>query len=186
MKRLEIGCGASPTPGFLHQDVTRQEGVYLDYQCNPYEIEDEGFDLILAAAVMEHLRFVEFERTLAHFLKILNVGGQVLFDVPDLKVWCRYYIDSCEGKPVPFEHHHILSTLYGWQRWEGDEHKSGWNDTELCRVIESLSYKTGEKTVYFSVEFGTPEIFKALGISRRRFDRPADAHIYVRLTKMIK
>ena len=97
IKKLEIGCGERPTPGFLHQDIIEQQGVSLDFICMPYEIKDKGFDLIIAIGVMEHLTFLEFEKTIENFLEIMNFEGEFLFDVPDLKKWCEYYIDSCNG-----------------------------------------------------------------------------------------
>lgn len=181
MKKLEIGCGGRPTEGFLHQDVTSVEGTKLDFECAPSEIPEKDFDLIIAVGVMEHLRFEEFEKTLEHFLEILNEGGRFLFDVPDLKVWCQYYIDSCEGKPVPFEHHHVLSTIYGWQRWSGDEHKSGWDEKNLTELIEKIKSEDGSR---FELKISTPEIFREIGIERNRFARVHDAHLYVELTKV--
>jgi len=179
-KRLEIGCGNRPTPGYLHQDIIEMEGVNLDFYCKPHEIDANGFDLIIALGAMEHLRFVEFGKTIEHFLKILNIGGHFLFDVPDLKVWCQYYVDSCEGKEVPFEHQHILNTIYGWHRWEGDEHKSGWSESQLNNLISSKKLNGA----YFRTDISTsPKIFKEYGFHRNRFDRPTDAHFYVKLTK---
>jgi len=179
MKKLEIGCGGRPTDGYLHQDVTVVDGVDLDYQCAPFEIPDKDFDLIIAIGVMEHLRFSEFEKTVKHFLSILNIEKSFLFDVPDLKTWCQYYIDSCDGKPVPFEHFHILNTIYGWQRWKGDEHKSGWSQNALKELIDSIQIDN----TCFEIEVCNPDIFKELGINRNRFDRVHDAHLYVKLTK---
>lgn len=182
MKKLEIGCGERPTEGFLHQDVTIVNNVTLDFQCAPFEIPDKDFDLIISVGVIEHLRFEEVKKTLTHFLNILKINGVFLFDVPDLKTWCQYYIDSCEDKNVPFEHHHILSTLYGWQRWEGDEHKSGWSKKTIEELVKSMV----DNKTYFDVEFLTPKIFKDIGVDRNRFNRPHDAHLYVKLTKRLE
>ncbi|MDR2648533.1 MAG: hypothetical protein LBB94_02290 [Clostridiales bacterium] len=180
LKRLEIGAGNAPVPGYLHQDIIEMAGVRLDYKCMPYEIPDNGFDLIIALGVMEHLRFDEFEKTIEHFLMILNIEGEFLFDVPNLKIWCQYYVDICAGKETPFDRRHVLRTIYGWQRWIGDEHKSGWDEKSLKRIIESKR----EGGLRFAVDIQTtPDIFKEIGISRNRFDRPQDAHLYVSLTK---
>jgi predicted SAM-dependent methyltransferase len=177
MKKLEIGCGDRPSPGFMHQDVInliKGDGEKLDFECLPWEICEKDFDLIIAVGVMEHLRFVEFEKTIEHFLKILSVNGQFLFDVPNLKIWCQYYIDSCNGKKTPCEHFHILNTLYGWQRWNGDEHKSGWDESKLHEIIAAKNY-CGTS---FKIEISdSAEIFKALGIKRNRFERPWDGAV---------
>lgn len=178
MKRLEIGCGSRPTEGFLHQDVA--DLPELDFRCQPYEILITNLDLIIAVGVMEHLRLWQFRQTLWHFLVILENAGKFLFDVPDFPIWCQYYLDSYRGLPTPFEHEHILSTIFGWHRWEGDEHHSGWSVNDLKQLIESIH----DDTYKFMVEFCTPAIFQDLGIERPRFSRSGDAHLYVSLTKV--
>lgn len=156
-------------------------GGKLDFVCPPWEICEKDFDLIIAVGVMEHLRFSEFDKTIDRFLEILNVNGQFLFDVPNLKIWCQYYVDSCNGKETPCEHFHILNTLYGWQRWNGDEHKSGWDELRLRELIATKKYDD----TFFQIEISNSAgVFKELGIMRNRFERPWDAHLYVCLTKL--
>ena len=82
-----------------------------------------------------------------------------------------------------FEHNHILATIYGWQRWKGDEHKSGWNEKTLKELICSKCNSEGHFDIYIS---DTPEIYRKLGLHRNRFDRKHDAHLYVKLKKVHK
>jgi predicted SAM-dependent methyltransferase len=192
MRKLEIGCADRPTPGFLHQDVFQHPGVHYDYICLPWEIEDAGFDVIIACGVMEHLRFDDFYKTISHFFSILNPFGIFYFDVPNLIEWCRYYIDNSNKCPTPFPRKHILRTLYGWQRWEGDEHKSGWSKYDLNDFISDFNNKIlppppeNDKYLYkFSINFEGPEIYTQFGISRGRFTNPLNAHLYIKLVKQL-
>ncbi len=176
LKKLEIGCGDRPTPGYLHQDVTTLPGVNLDFTCNPWEVtlQENSIDEILALGVMEHLRFKEVEKTLTHFRKILSPGGVFLFDVPDIRVWSEYLYNLTHGKEKelpPFEMgtQHVLNTFYGWQRWPGDEHKSAW-------TYESIRDKALEAG--FSNFKRDLDEFRKRGIERRRFNREWDAHVY--------
>jgi len=176
--KLELGCGQRPTPGYLHQDVTPQDGVQLDYACDPWEIdiEEDTLENVIALGVMEHLRFEDFDKTLRHIYSTLTEGGAFLFDVPDMKIWSEYLYNLTHGRQEdnPFEPEHIWSTMYGWQRWPGDEHKCGW-------VREGLLEKLGD--VGFSkIEEGV-KLFTSLGLERRRFGRPHDAHIYIKAIK---
>jgi len=176
--KLEIGCGRRPTEGYLHQDTAALRGVRLDFTCNPWEIplKENSLSEVLALAVMEHLRFSEFRSTLTHVYKLLRKRGIFLFDVPDMRVWSEYLYNLTHGqqRKNPFTPKHIWSTIYGWQRWPGDEHKCGWTREELVKLLR--------KTGFTKIEEGV-DMFISRGINRRRFFRPADAHIYVKATK---
>ena len=172
--RLELGSGQRPSPGYLHNDRNAFPGI--DLVCNPWEIDLEPGSLVevLALGVVEHLSYDEARLTFAKIHSLLAPGGEFLFDVPDIPVWCKYVHDWSEGRETPFPIEHLLATLYGWQRWPGDEHRSGWYQELVAREIADAGF-TG-------LEHGV-EIFTGRGIVRNRMSRPADAHIYCRATK---
>lgn len=173
-KKLELGAGERPTPGYLHQDVTQRPGVHLDFVCNPWELDlpEGSLTEVIALGQMEHLRFAEVAKTLAHLFLLLAPGGELAFDVPDMRVWSEYLFKLTHGRggENPFSSEHVWSTIYGWQRWPGDEHKSGWTEQSLVAAVEAAGFKA---------RVGGPEIFRSRGLDRRRFGRPADAHIYM-------
>lgn len=172
--RLEIGCGQRPTPGYIHNDMNPFPDVEL--VCSPWEIDlpSASLDEAMALGVIEHLTYAQVEQTLGHVHRLLRSGGVFYFDVPDLPVWCRYAVDHFEGRSTPFPIEHILSTLYGWQRWPGDEHKSGWYEAKLVALLDRVGFGTRR--------FGVDH-FRAHGIERNRMKNAADAHLYVVATK---
>lgn len=176
--KLEIGSGQKPTPGYLHQDISRQEGVKLDFLCNPWEIDLSPGSLseVVALGVVEHLRYEEVKKTLDHMNFLLKKGGSFLFDVPDMKVWSEYLYNTTHGKSEknPFSDEHVWATIYGWQRWPGDEHKSGWTDEKLSDLINNSGYSQIVKGV---------ENFTKRGFQRGRFTREGDAHLYFEAKK---
>lgn len=182
IKKLELGCGERPTPGYIHQDIVLLEGVKLDYCCKITELPetlDESFDEVIAVGVMEHLRRDEFIESVNRIYELLKTKGCFLFDVPDMKVWFQYVIDNMNGKETPFTPEHNLCTVYGWQRWDGDEHKWGYDEKLLADII--LNKTEFENVLIYKEEKYIG--FKERGIKRNRFDRPEDAHLYVRVDK---
>ena len=93
-----------------------------------------------------------------------------------MKVWSEYLYNVTHGQADknPFPEHHIWSTVYGWQRWPGDEHKSGWTEESIRAAVNQAGYSGIEEGV---------QIYISKGIERGRFTRPGDAHIYMRATK---
>ena len=176
--KLEMGCGGKPSGGYLHQDVTLVEGTDLDYLCNPWEVDisENKLSEVLALGVMEHIRYEDFRKTLRHMFKILKKGGEFLFDVPDMKVWSEYLYNLTHGQSEknPFPNEHIWATIYGWQRWPGDEHKSGWTKESLLREIKEAGFSGIVEGV---------EVYTSKGIKRGRFTREGDAHIYIKAIK---
>lgn len=176
--KLELGCGIKPTPDYLHQDITQQDGMVLDFICQPWEInlQDNSLKEVIALAMMEHLRFEEFNKTTKHIFNLLRPGGEFLFDVPDMKVWSEYLYNLTHEKQDlnPFPEKHIWATVYGWQRWQGDEHKSGWTRETLFKLLSDTGYSKIIEGV---------EIFTSRGIQRGRFTRLGDSHIYIKAIK---
>ena len=169
---LELGSGQRPQPGYVHTDVTECAGVKLD-QVSPawlLDYPDDHFSSVIALGVMEHLTYAQFEDTLDNVRRMLTPHGHFLFDVPDLCVWARYLADHAQGIETPFPLEHILSTIYGWQRWPGDEHQSGWTLNLLVDKLEAAGFK--------HLTFGV-DVFLSRGLERRRMTRPEDAHLYV-------
>lgn len=172
--KLEIGSGQRPTLGYLHNDVNAFEGIEI--VGNPWEIELESSSLreILALGVVEHLTYEQVRETFANVYRMLSPGGLFLFDVPDIPIWCQYVCDFFAGREIPFEIDHVFATLYGWQRWPGDEHKSGWYKSKLETYLLDAGFT--------SWSFGVEEMLNR-GHSRNRMARPHDAHLYVAVTK---
>lgn len=172
--KLELGSGQRPTDGYLHNDVNAFPGI--DVVCGAWEIDlpDASLDEVLALGVIEHLTYGQVALTFANVHRMLKSGGEFIFDVPDLEIWCAYLTWACANEKTPFSLEHILSTLYGWQRWPGDEHKSGWT----IPLLDEALLKAGFGQIQYGLKHVTDR-----GHHRNRMDRPTDAHIYVVATR---
>lgn len=178
--KVELGSGERPTPGYYHQDVTGRPRCALDFLGDPWDIPlpPGGVEEVLAVGVMEHLRFAEFHRTLAFVHTLLAPGGRFVFDVPDLAVWAGYLVRHATGygDKCPFSESQVIATLFGWQRWQGDEHKSGWTARTLAAAVEGAGFR-------YTIN-DDPIVMLERGLERRRFLRPdTDAHLYVEAVK---
>jgi predicted SAM-dependent methyltransferase len=176
--KLELGCGQRPTPGYLHQDITRQPGVTLDFHCPIWEVplKENSLSEIVAVGLMEHLRFAEIYQAMKHIHELLAPGGEFLLMSRILK--------------------HGANTLSHYARFAGEE--SVCQRTRLRHVL-GLAEMVGRRTQMRLVEedlvrhlgeIGFSQvieedyrIFLSRGITRDRFKNPADAHLYIRAVK---
>lgn len=187
--KLELGCGERPTEGYLHQDISNISGTVLDFNCQPYEISlpDDYLNEVIALGVMEHLTEEQFEKTVFHMINLLKKDGEFYFDVPDMKYWFKYAVDSMTGFETPFDRQHIENTILGWRRFPGDEHKSIWDEKKLRNTLTKIEMKfrkKREEMAFWTTIESSPELFKVLPVYRNRFSRwETDRHLYVRLIK---
>lgn len=168
--KLELGAGKRPTPGYEHCDLNPFEDIEYVAAAWDLDLPDESVQEVLALGLMEHLTYDQFEAVLANVHRMLQPGGRFFFDVPDLPVWAEYLVRSLRGESVPFDRNHIYHTIYGWQRWPGDEHHSGWDLTSLDEILATAGFA--------KIEYGVG-YFLRHGLYRDRFLRPKNAHIYV-------
>lgn len=172
--KIELGSGNRGTRGYIHTDLQPFPGI--DVVSVPWLLDypDNSVEEVLALAVIEHLTFGEAYDTFRNIHRMLQPGGAFVFDVPDYPIWCGYYLDLLNGDLCPLPLDHVRRTLFGWQRWPGDEHKSGWDGELLSEALNEAGYTTQQLGV---------QRFLDRGLYRRRFHRPEDAHLYVVATK---
>lgn len=171
--RLELGAGARPTRGYTHHDAF--PFPHIEHVGDPWmlELPTDSLDEVLAVAFIEHLTYDQARDTFRNVHRMLRPGGRFLFDVPDYPTWARYYLDLINGDPAPVTLEHARKTLFGWQRWPGDEHLYGWD----LPLLRDVLHDTGYREVLFGVG---PFIARCY---RQRFHRPLDAHLYVTAIK---
>ncbi len=178
--KLELGAGNRGTRGYVHHDAYQFPDI--DIVCKPWELPygDGEVEEVLALAFIEHLTYYEAVDTFREVHRILQPGGRFFFDVPDYPAWAGYYLrqfGSTSGEPytdIP-DLDHCRKTLFGWQRWPGDEHKYGWDLPHLTETLHSCGLNPNGDTK-------TVEAFQRRA-HRNRFDDPRDAHLYMICTK---
>lgn len=99
-KRLEIGCGNYPHPGYLHMDVRALPHVeyVCDFSKERLPFPDNDLDEIMSQHSIEHISWRKLPFVLGEWRRVLKPGGRVFFRTPDLEFICRTYL---EGRTTP-------------------------------------------------------------------------------------
>jgi GT2 family glycosyltransferase/ADP-heptose:LPS heptosyltransferase/predicted SAM-dependent methyltransferase len=106
LKKLEIGCGYNPQPGYIHMDVRQLPHVehICDFETSKLPFENNDLDEVLLNHVIEHISWRNLGFVFDEWFRALKPGGRVFLRTPDLEFIARTYL---EGKTTP--------------EWPGDE-----------------------------------------------------------------
>lgn len=100
LKKLEVGCGNFPQPGYIHLDVRKFDhvDVVCDFSKDRLPYPDNDLDEILSNHSIEHISWRLLPHVIKEWFRTLRPGGRVFFRTPDLEFICRTYL---EGKTTP-------------------------------------------------------------------------------------
>lgn len=92
-RKLEIGSGMNPHPGYEHMDIRADlphiEHVHDIYK--PLPFAEETFDEILSWSVIEHISWRNVREVISNWKNVLKPGGKLELWVPDLEYLCTMY-----------------------------------------------------------------------------------------------
>lgn len=169
--KLELGAGHRPTRGYKTNDLHAFPGIDYPGEAWMLDLPDKSLDEVLALGFVEHLTYFQALDTFRNIHRMLKPRGLFLFDVPDYPAWCAYYMRAMAGAAGPDDPSmdHIRRTLFGWQRWPGDEHKYGWDREHLSATLCQAGFTIHAYDM-------SPFVART---HRDRFHRKWDAHLYV-------
>ncbi len=95
LRKLQIGAGANPLPGWLATDLYPESNlvVWLD-AAKPFPIDDNTFDYVHSEHMIEHIPWHEGIQMLRECRRILKPRGKIRISTPDLKVLLGLYEDK--------------------------------------------------------------------------------------------
>lgn len=162
--KILVGAGSDAPAwaprGWTCNDVAEAakiyDGITIIGPCWSLGVPDGSVDEIMAKGMFEHLTYAEGIRSLIEWRRVLKVGGYVTIEVPDVEEYLRVYFDlkahpetaggagedaGAEGEPDDREacigpDRWLRRALWGWQRWPGDEHRSGWTESLFAHYIK--------------------------------------------------
>lgn len=169
-RRLHVGCGRSPIPGWINVDVQRLPGVdrVLDVRRGiPYR----DLAAIFAEHFLEHLTLEEALRFLVDAHEALGERGRIRLSTPNLDwVWATH--DPRGGAAEERRRRTLVANraFYGW------EHRFLWT----AALLEEALGATGFRAVSFHA-YGESEHEALRGLERhdRDGDSPELPHVLI-------
>ena len=160
-RKLEIGSGNRPLPGYEHLDID-PSCPDLDFCCSMDKIpvKNNTFDEIVSIHTLEHISWRKGLPTLVEWHRAMKPGGKVRIEVPNLRWICKAYLDN--GKDWyesfkglhPDERKHMRINKFDshtlWANFKlfsstanGDIHLAGYDKF----LLENMLIKAGFKSI---------------------------------------
>lgn len=98
VRRLNVGCGPYPRPGWINGDINPRCQYYIDASL-PLPLPSDSIDFIFSEHFVEHLTLSAFEHFLRESYRVLRAGGVIRIGTPDLGLLVRTYLQSGEDVP---------------------------------------------------------------------------------------
>ncbi|TAL40820.1 MAG: methyltransferase domain-containing protein [Salinibacterium sp.] len=177
--RILVGAGSDSAvwsaAGWICNDLESAAAIFPNIAivgpCWALPVADNSADEIMARGMVEHLTYHEVAQSLREWARVLKPGGFITFDVPDVDEYIREYLKMrsgenpergegasfAGGEPDDNEacfgiDRWLRRALYGWQRWPGDEHRSGWTEA-LVRFYVRKNFSTSLELRRMAISF---------------------------------
>lgn len=159
MRKLEIGSGNRPLPGYEHLDIDPNLPD-LDFVCSmdSIPVEDNTFDEIMSVHTIEHIGWRQGLTTLREWYRIMKPGAKVTVACPNLRFICKAYLENGKtwredfDKLNPDERKHLkVSGYHSHSLWanfkifssgaNGDEHMACYDSDLLGALLSDAGFK---------------------------------------------
>ena len=114
-RRLEIGSGEDPQPGYEHLDA-RPHLPDLDHLCDaggPLPIEDGTFIEVLSRSCLEHIPWRRAPEVLREWVRVLAPGGTLRLYLPDLEYIAGQYLSGRDDEHLHPSYRRAADELLG-------------------------------------------------------------------------
>lgn len=162
-KKLNLGCGNKPIPGFVNVDIFKGPIVDEVFEMTDIPYKDNTIAAISTEHALEHLPFDKVRPTVAEWFRALKPGGELLLKIPDLEWCCQEYINAPLHHPDYFKNKQWFKwTIYGIQKSQAGEpddaqfHKSGFSKGEISIILEDTGFVIDTLENYMG--WGTPSL----------------------------
>ncbi len=147
---LHLGAAGTRIPGLINCDLYDPGADRKVDATDLGSFADASVDLIEHHHMMEHLSFVQADRALSEWARVLKTGGFLVITCPDLVRVCWLYlknrgIDLVKPRGEAIEY--TIKMLVGSQEHEGMFHKSHYDARRMRALLPAHG---------FSVEFCYP------------------------------
>ena len=139
--RVELGCGPSPTPGYVHCDARKLP--HIEHVCNAWDLPFEPGTVgeIRSRHMLEHLSIQQVRAALYCWNVVLKPAGRLDLCLPDLEYHLKQLQDPGLSPYLDGSNYvHGMAGLYGWQEYAQDFHLWGHSFDRLAALLSEYGF----------------------------------------------
>lgn len=193
--RLNLGCAARPLAGYVNIDSDPKEAILARYPglVLPGGVEIFNYDIfnlpfpdgavaeVKCDSLVEHLSFLEEKRFFLEMKRVLAVGGELNFSVPDFEVTVRQWLEAKDdwqdfyrndAEAIAQDHWfgtytyapenrwgYLMASIFGSQNGEGQFHKNAYTRGKIAALLARVGFEVVEMSTYLWKGDREPMIF---------------------------
>jgi SAM-dependent methyltransferase len=132
---LNLGCGTLLIKGLTNCDLYNPKANKKLDALDLSEYKDESVDLIEAHHLLEHFTYVEREKALKEWYRVLHPRGYLIISCPDMSNILRFFLAL-----EKVNWHAIELYIYGGQETPGQFHKSCYSPDYLTYLLQKSGF----------------------------------------------
>lgn len=139
--KLNIGAGGKRLPGYTGVDVVERPGADIVAPAHQVPLPDGSAEELIAIHLVEHILPWELKTVLAEWHRLLQPGGLLVLEMPDLIKCCKNILD---GRMKGGKHPDQLGMwgLFGDDRYQDPYMLHRWSYTfkTLAPIVEAAGF----------------------------------------------
>lgn len=148
IKKVNLGCGRDHLDGYLNIDIIEPADVIMDIR--NLDFEDNSLEEVRSSHVLEHISMHETIKVLKEMYRVLRYEGLVHIEVPDLEYCLTEWLKTKDENPNKWNFY--LMRIFGSQLTEFEYHKTGFTESRIIELLESVGFKNIKIERVFSHE----------------------------------
>jgi len=182
--RLNLGCASRPLKGYINVDLdtidqmkARYPNIVIDDELKIFQYDifnlpyaDGTVSEVRCDSMLEHLSFLEEKQFFLEMVRVLKIGGRLVFSVPDFEETVRDWLaakdewkDFYRNDPEAISQQHwfgqysystenrwgyITASIFGPQNSEGQFHKNCYTEGKIRAILAHLGFCVDELSFY--------------------------------------
>ncbi|MFA5763639.1 MAG: methyltransferase domain-containing protein [archaeon] len=140
IKKLEIGSGNKPMPGYVHFDIRSDVDADVVGDARKLPFKEGQFEEVFTRFFLEHVIRKDARIALAEMYRVLAKDGKLEIIVPNIAYFFKLFLEETGQKKE-----WALNKIYGFENYNEDHHYFGYDQETLTKYLKEAGFNKIQK-----------------------------------------